>query len=404
MTDNKVNFDKYTDNYNELLRENTGFFSTEEYFAKYKVDLVRNRIGVSPKRVLEYGCGIGRNIGYLKLAKLLQCGFWLPAQHPFGFFRIADQQLNLGRPVELGIDLDEHLAGLAINPDFLLGLTFPHQVETRRLARHGNEIAHRFRPVGRQHVGIRRIRLEHAPHALNVLPGKTPVALRIHVAELQHILFAHLDPDHAVGNLARHELTATQGRFMVEQDAAASKDTVRLAIIDGHPVRVELGDTIGTARIERRRLDLGKLLHLAEHLGGACLIEANPGVDDTNRFQQIQSPQPRNFRRGNRLLERNPDKALRREVIDFRSARLLQHADAGGKIGQIVFDQVQVRMLVNAKLFDAPEIDRTGSPESAIDFVAFIKQKLGQICSILAGNASDQCCFHFSQRSDLKLL
>ena len=66
----KVDFDKYTDNYNELLREGTQFFSSsEEYFARYKVELVRDAIGSQPvQRVLEYGCGIGRNIPYLQAA------------------------------------------------------------------------------------------------------------------------------------------------------------------------------------------------------------------------------------------------------------------------------------------------------------------------------------------------
>lgn len=66
MTD-KVDFDKYTDNYNELLREGTQFFSSsEEYFARYKVELVRSMVAGPVRRVLEYGCGIGRNIPYLR--------------------------------------------------------------------------------------------------------------------------------------------------------------------------------------------------------------------------------------------------------------------------------------------------------------------------------------------------
>ncbi len=66
----KVDFDKYTDNYNELLREGTQFFSaSEEYFARYKVELVRRAIGPQHvQRILEYGCGIGRNIPYLQAA------------------------------------------------------------------------------------------------------------------------------------------------------------------------------------------------------------------------------------------------------------------------------------------------------------------------------------------------
>lgn len=63
----KVDFDKYTENYNELLRESTGFFtSNEEYFAEYKVKLTRKKVNHEVKRILEYGCGIGRNIPYLE--------------------------------------------------------------------------------------------------------------------------------------------------------------------------------------------------------------------------------------------------------------------------------------------------------------------------------------------------
>ena len=66
---NKIDFDDYTENYNELLKENTSFFSSsEEYFAKYKIDLVCKKMQFLPKKILEYGCGIGRNISFLKSA------------------------------------------------------------------------------------------------------------------------------------------------------------------------------------------------------------------------------------------------------------------------------------------------------------------------------------------------
>lgn len=63
----KVDFDKYTENYNELLRGSTQFFtSNEAYFAEYKVRLARKKVDHSVRRILEYGCGIGRNIPYLQ--------------------------------------------------------------------------------------------------------------------------------------------------------------------------------------------------------------------------------------------------------------------------------------------------------------------------------------------------
>jgi SAM-dependent methyltransferase len=69
MNEPKVDFDNYTENYNQLLREGTGFFSeSEAYFARYKVDVLRREIPGTVKRLLEYGCGIGRNIPFLRAA------------------------------------------------------------------------------------------------------------------------------------------------------------------------------------------------------------------------------------------------------------------------------------------------------------------------------------------------
>lgn len=64
---NKVDFDNFTDNYNELLKEGTSFFSSnEEYFSKYKIDIVNSNINRPIDKLLEYGCGIGRNIPFLQ--------------------------------------------------------------------------------------------------------------------------------------------------------------------------------------------------------------------------------------------------------------------------------------------------------------------------------------------------
>jgi trans-aconitate methyltransferase len=65
-----VDFDDYTEDYNKLLGARTQFFSSsDEYFARYKVDLVRHHMRhKAVGRVLEYGCGIGRNIPFLRAA------------------------------------------------------------------------------------------------------------------------------------------------------------------------------------------------------------------------------------------------------------------------------------------------------------------------------------------------
>ncbi|MBU0768057.1 MAG: class I SAM-dependent methyltransferase [Proteobacteria bacterium] len=66
---NRVDFDNYTENYNKLLHEETRFFSSSDaYFAQYKVDIVRKQVQSPVSRLLEYGCGIGRNMPFLRQA------------------------------------------------------------------------------------------------------------------------------------------------------------------------------------------------------------------------------------------------------------------------------------------------------------------------------------------------
>lgn len=65
----KIDFDEYSANYDDLLHESTKLYADDaEYFARYKVDLIRDAIRTPVARVLEYGCGTGRNIDYLQKA------------------------------------------------------------------------------------------------------------------------------------------------------------------------------------------------------------------------------------------------------------------------------------------------------------------------------------------------
>ena len=63
----------------------------------------------------------------------------------------------------------------------------------------------------------------------------------------------------AARHLARDERPAAARRLVVEQDAVAGVQPVRLAVLDGHPVREDLRDRVRAARVERRRLRLRRL-------------------------------------------------------------------------------------------------------------------------------------------------
>ena len=67
MAENRrVNFDEYADQYENLLQGQLAFFSKDRgYFSQYKVALTREFAPVSPKRVLDFGCGIGLSLPFL---------------------------------------------------------------------------------------------------------------------------------------------------------------------------------------------------------------------------------------------------------------------------------------------------------------------------------------------------
>lgn len=63
----KVDFDQYADVYEKTLEEDLKFFGEENsYFAEYKIKLIKDLLSSAPKNILEYGCGIGRNIKFFK--------------------------------------------------------------------------------------------------------------------------------------------------------------------------------------------------------------------------------------------------------------------------------------------------------------------------------------------------
>src|SRR5207248_228443 len=99
---------------------------------------------------------------------------------------------------------------------------------------------------------------------------------------------------------------------------AAGVQAVGLAVVDGDPVAVDLGHAIRAARIERRRLALRRLHHLAEHLAGAGLVEADLGVDYADGVEDARHAESRRLAREHGLAPRRLHERLRSQVVDLR--------------------------------------------------------------------------------------
>jgi SAM-dependent methyltransferase len=62
----KVDFDDYSNEYNDILENRLKTFSHNvEFFAENKILILKKMLNYSPKMILEYGCGIGRNLSFL---------------------------------------------------------------------------------------------------------------------------------------------------------------------------------------------------------------------------------------------------------------------------------------------------------------------------------------------------
>ena len=174
-------------------------------------------------------------------------------------------------------------------------------------------------------VGL--VLLQHAPHRVDVVAGESPVAARLEVAEPQLLRASELDARDGVGDLARHELESAARALVVEQDAAHGEQAERLAVVHRDPVPVHLRHAVRGARIERRRLALRRLHHLAEHLARAGLVEPRLGRGALHRLEHARHAERGELAGEHRLRPRRRDEALRREVVDLVGLRVADRVD-----------------------------------------------------------------------------
>lgn len=74
----KIDFDDYAEEYDDINANIGTFFSKDSgYFNEYKVKIVASALSSEPKSILEYGCGVGKNIEFLlkhfKNSKIYGC-------------------------------------------------------------------------------------------------------------------------------------------------------------------------------------------------------------------------------------------------------------------------------------------------------------------------------------------
>ena len=131
---------------------------------------------------------------------------------------------------------------------------------------------------------------------------------------------------------------------MVEQDTVAGVHSVRFAVVDADPVRVELGAAVGGSGVERRGLALRGLDDLAVEFRGGGLVEADvflqaagsDGVEETQGAKAIDIASVLCH------LEGDLDVGLGSEVVYFGGLDLGDDIDEVGAVAEVAVVQLEL--------------------------------------------------------------
>src|SRR6266481_620390 len=127
------------------------------------------------------------------LDELRERRLWLPAELLPRFAGVADQKIDFGRAEIDGIDANDGLAGFPVDAGFLDTLAAPLDAAGNLRECQFDEFAHRAGLACRQHEIVGRVSLQYPVHALDVIPGMAPVALRPEISEIERVFQTGLD-------------------------------------------------------------------------------------------------------------------------------------------------------------------------------------------------------------------
>ena len=135
----------------------------------------------------------------------------------------------------------------------------------------------------------------------------TPVAPGLQISKTQTLCQSKLDAGNVRGNLPGHEFVSAARTFVIEKYSIGGMNVVCLTVISRQVIARNLRNTVGRTRVKLRLFVLRGLAHLAEHLRGRGLVEAQAVVqraaDDAYGLEHAQDAQAGDVSRELRLAE-----------------------------------------------------------------------------------------------------
>ena len=298
----------------------------------------------------------------------------------FGFGGVADEEVDFGGAFVAGVVFDvffpiEADVGEGVFDIFLHGVGF----------------------VGGDDIVVGLILLEHEPHGFDVFGGVSPVTLGIEVAEVEVFLAAEFDGGDGAGDFAGDESFAAAGGFVVEEDAVGGVHAIALAVIHGDPVGIHFGGAVGTAGPEGGGFGLGNFLDLAIHLGAGGLVETGGDAGLAQGLEDAGGADAGDIASVFGDVETHAHMALGAEVVNFIGFEVVDELHEIHAISEVAVVEKKpgaVDVGVGVDVIDAGGVEGAGAADDSMNLVAFVEKKVGEVGSVLTGDACDECFFH----------
>src|SRR5882724_7988930 len=184
---------------------------------------------------------------------------------------------------------------------------------------------------------------------------------------------------------------------MVKHDAVARTEAVTFAVVNGGPVCKHFGYAVRAAWPERRLLSLRRLLGLAENFAARRLIKTRTQSDFADCFQNANGPDASDIGSVLRNIEAHAHVALRAQMIDLVRLQFVKKLHKIHRVAEVPVMKKHshpVYVWISVKMINSRGVKRAGAANNPVDFVAFLKQQISQITSVLAGDAGDERRFH----------
>jgi hypothetical protein len=183
---------------------------------------------------------------------------------------------------------------------------------------------------------------------------------------------------------------------VVEEHAVAGEEAIRLSVVDGVPVRSDLGGGVGRARVERRVLAL-RGRRGAEHLGGAGLVVADGLAREADGLEEAERAGGGDVGGVVGDLEGDRDVRLGGEVVDLVGEDGVERLAEGRGVGEVGVVEPQRRARggghgvgVVVDVVQPLRVEVGGAADEAVHLVPLAEEQLRQVAPVLPRDARDQ--------------